>query len=100
MDARLEIDRIACDGHGACAEVLPERIALDDWGYPILLPGPLPASMVELARLAIETCPVRAIRLRGLARSAVAPPASAPARVARSARSARSAVSDEPSWGR
>ena len=70
MDARLEIDRIACDGHGACAEVLPERIALDDWGYPILLPGPLPASMVELARLAIETCPVRALRLRGLTRGA------------------------------
>ena len=92
MDARLEIDRIACDGHGACAEVLPERIALDDWGYPILLPGPLPASMVELARLAIETCPVRALRLRGLTRGAVAAPGSA--------RVARSAVSDEPSWGR
>ena len=89
MDARLEIDRIACDGHGACAEVLPERIALDDWGYPILLPGPLPASMVELARLAIETCPVRALRLRGLTRGAVAAPGSA--------RVARSAVSDEPS---
>ncbi len=91
MDTRLEIDRIACDGHGACAEVLPERIVLDDWGYPILLPGPLPESMVELARLAIETCPVRALRLRGLARGTVG--SAIPARVP------RTAVTDEPSWG-
>ena len=32
----LTIDRIACDGYGMCAELLPERIDLDDWGYPII----------------------------------------------------------------
>jgi ferredoxin len=26
------VDPIACDGHGLCAELLPEHIRLDDWG--------------------------------------------------------------------
>ena len=38
----LSIDRIKCDGHGLCAELLPELIRLDDWGYPIITPGPVP----------------------------------------------------------
>ena len=25
-----------CAGRGICAELLPERITLDDWGYPII----------------------------------------------------------------
>jgi ferredoxin len=25
-----------CEAHGLCAELLPELIRLDDWGYPIL----------------------------------------------------------------
>ena len=32
----LVIDPIACDGRGVCAEILPERIELDRWGYPIV----------------------------------------------------------------
>ena len=32
----LVVDRIACDGYGMCAELLPELIELDDWGYPIV----------------------------------------------------------------
>ena len=27
---------IACVGHGICAELFPEWIRLDDWGYPII----------------------------------------------------------------
>ena len=34
--ARLTVDLIACDGRGLCAELLPELITLDDWGYPLL----------------------------------------------------------------
>ena len=30
------VDPIACDGHGLCADLLPERIELDEWGYPIV----------------------------------------------------------------
>ena len=33
MKSRLIVDPIACTGHGACAELLPEVISLDEWGY-------------------------------------------------------------------
>ena len=29
MKAHLLLDPIACDGHGLCAELLPERVTLD-----------------------------------------------------------------------
>ena len=38
----LVVDPIACDGHGVCAELLPERIRLDPWGFPIIEAGPGP----------------------------------------------------------
>lgn len=61
---RLEVDRIKCDGHGLCAEVLPELIGLDDWGYPILRDAAVPAQLVSHARRAVVDCPVLALRLR------------------------------------
>jgi ferredoxin len=60
----LVIDRIKCGGRGLCAELLPELIRLDDWGYPILAPGPIPDHLVPLAQRAVEDCPVLAIALR------------------------------------
>jgi ferredoxin len=53
---RLVVDPIACDGAGVCAELLPELISLDPWGFPssplatcrpdssITLAGPSPAA--------------------------------------------------------
>ena len=35
----IGIDRIKCDGHGVCADLVPEMIELDDWGYPIIQPA-------------------------------------------------------------
>jgi ferredoxin len=61
---RLEVDRIKCDGHGLCAEVLPELISLDDWGYPILRDVALPAALEGHARRTVADCPVLALRLR------------------------------------
>lgn len=61
---QLVIDRIKCDGRGLCAELLPELIRLDDWGYPIITPGPVPAHLIPLAERAVEDCPVLAIALR------------------------------------
>jgi ferredoxin len=34
--SRIRVDPIACTGHGICAELLPDLIRLDDWGYPII----------------------------------------------------------------
>jgi ferredoxin len=60
----LTVDRIRCDGRGLCAELLPERIRLDDWGYPIVAPGPIPEHLMPLAERAVEDCPVLALALR------------------------------------
>ncbi len=63
MSERLRLDPIACDGHGLCAELLPERIALDDWGYPMLDPRPLERDLLPHARRAVAACPKLALRL-------------------------------------
>jgi ferredoxin len=60
---RLDVDPIACDGHGLCAELLPELIALDDWGYPMIGDDPIPPELESLARRAVSTCPTLALRL-------------------------------------
>ena len=49
---RIVIDPVACDAYGYCAELLPEAITLDEWGYPIVDGAPLPAELVEVARRA------------------------------------------------
>jgi ferredoxin len=63
-ERHLVVDRIKCDGRGLCAELLPELIRLDDWGYPILAPGAVPERLLPLAQRAVEDCPVLAIALR------------------------------------
>ena len=40
MSRHLVVNPIACDGHGLCAELLPELVRLDDWGYPMIDPRP------------------------------------------------------------
>jgi ferredoxin len=60
----LVVDRIKCDGRGLCAEILPELIRLDSWGYPILASGPIPPHLMGLAERAVDDCPVLAIALR------------------------------------
>jgi ferredoxin len=61
---RVVIDPVACDAYGFCAELLPEAITLDEWGYPIVDGAQLPAELVEVARRAARDCPRRAITLR------------------------------------
>ena len=63
MSRVLRVNPIACDGRGICAELFPERIALDEWGYPILDPEPIPASLEVHARRAVAACPTLALRL-------------------------------------
>jgi ferredoxin len=61
--ARLRVDPIACDGRGLCAEVLPELITLDDWGYPIVRDGEVPPGLMAAADEAIRLCPLLALHL-------------------------------------
>jgi len=63
MSHRLRVDPTRCDGHGLCAELFPERVVLDDWGYPIIAPTPFDEDLLPLARRAAAACPVLALRL-------------------------------------
>lgn len=59
----LEVDLLRCDGRGHCAELLPERIRLDEWGYPIVDDRPIDAALAPAARSAVALCPRMALRL-------------------------------------
>jgi ferredoxin len=59
----VRVNPIQCAAHGLCAELLPERITLDEWGYPILDGSVLPAEMVKNARRAANACPTLALIL-------------------------------------
>jgi ferredoxin len=67
MAKRLRVNPVACAGHGACAELLPELIALDEWGYPIVTDQPVPRGLEREARRAVATCPALALRLSRVA---------------------------------
>jgi ferredoxin len=60
---RLRLDPIACDGRGLCAEVLPELITLDDWGFPMLRDQDVPLGLRPAAEEAIRLCPKLALRI-------------------------------------
>jgi ferredoxin len=60
---RLKVNPIACEAHGMCAEVLPEWISLDEWGYPIVDERPLPAELTAMAKRAADACPTFALLL-------------------------------------
>ena len=59
----LRVDPIACDGRGLCAAALPELVTLDDWGFPVVRPGTVPAGLAGEARETVRLCPKLALRL-------------------------------------
>jgi ferredoxin len=61
----LRVNPVACAGHGACAELLPELVELDEWGYPVLPEKPVPWPLLRDARRAVAGCPALALRLTG-----------------------------------
>jgi ferredoxin len=61
--SRLRVNPIACTGHGLCAELLPELISLDEWGYPVLAGQWVPAGLERQARSAVASCPALALLL-------------------------------------
>lgn len=58
---RLRVNPITCTGHGMCAELLPELIMLDPWGYPIVSGEPVPDDLADLAIRAAAACPTLAL---------------------------------------
>ena len=70
----LHVDPIGCTGHGICAELLPELIRLDDWGYPIIQDAAIEPWLMEDVRRTIAACPALALRLeRSRVRTAATP---------------------------
>ena len=57
MSDHLRVNPILCDAHGHCAELLPELIQLDEWGYPIISDEPIPRDLERQARQAVSMCP-------------------------------------------
>jgi ferredoxin len=60
---RIVIDPIKCCAHGMCAELFPEWIELDEWGYPIVRDEGVPAHLRIHAEQAVRACPAIAMRL-------------------------------------
>lgn len=73
MRQRLEVDPIACDGHGLCAELLPELIELDEWGYPVFADANVPSHLLAHAKRAVASCPVLALKLTAAVSSPSSP---------------------------
>ena len=69
LGRRLRVDPVAGDAFGYCADLLPERITLDEWGYPIVDGTPVDPGILELARRAVTECPRRALRLEEVGRA-------------------------------
>ena len=61
---RLRVNPIACDGFGYCAELAPQLVQQDDWGYPILSAVPITgAALKAAAQKAVATCPRKALQV-------------------------------------
>jgi ferredoxin len=72
MRERLRVNPIACSGHGLCAELLPELIRRDEWGYPVISDQRVPASLARQAKRAVADCPALALMLIPLSGNAEA----------------------------
>lgn len=58
VDRRLRVNPTLCTGYGYCAEIVPELVSVDDWGYPIVSHRPIEDEReLGLARRAVATCP-------------------------------------------
>jgi ferredoxin len=64
VTTRLHLDFAACSGHGLCADLLPELVDIDEWGFPIVRDETVRPDLLPLARRAVRACPTLALRLR------------------------------------
>jgi ferredoxin len=66
---RLRVNPVACDAFGYCAELLPEIVLRDEWGYPIVREDSIPPHLFELAQRAVRECPRRALFIEELSQA-------------------------------
>jgi ferredoxin len=66
VKTRLHINWTRCDGHGSCAELLPELLGVDEFGFPTVRTGdrdPLvPSRLHDAALHAVRNCPLMALQ--------------------------------------
>jgi ferredoxin len=63
---KITLNPAICDGFGYCAEILPEMLSLDEWGFPFVADGEIPEKLLRPARQAVQFCPRRALKLEEL----------------------------------
>jgi ferredoxin len=59
----LKINWTTCKGHGLCAALLPGRIAMDEWGYPLVASADVAPADLKDVRRAVAACPALALRI-------------------------------------
>jgi ferredoxin len=59
---RIMVDWTSCDGRGLCAELLPELVDRDEWGFPLIADPIVPASLRDHTKRAVAACPRLALR--------------------------------------
>jgi ferredoxin len=62
-ERRLKVDWPACKAHGVCAELVPELVSLDEWGYPLIEDMAVPRKVLSHAQRAVTACPTLALTL-------------------------------------
>jgi ferredoxin len=56
---------LRCDAYGYCAELLPDVVHRDEWGYPSA-GADVDADRLKAARRAVAACPRLALRLTSI----------------------------------
>ncbi|MFG1672414.1 ferredoxin [Streptomyces sp. Y7] len=62
---RFALDWTLCDGHGLCADVVPQLIQLGPDGYPVVSTATIPPYLAARAKAAVRRCPALALRIEG-----------------------------------
>ncbi|MET9619188.1 MULTISPECIES: NADH-ubiquinone oxidoreductase-F iron-sulfur binding region domain-containing protein [unclassified Streptomyces] len=60
---KLAVDWTLCQGHGLCADIVPELIRLGPDGYPALADASVPMHLRGRAQRAVRRCPALALRV-------------------------------------
>ncbi|MFC8384961.1 ferredoxin [Nocardia sp. NPDC057272] len=60
---KIAADRTRCEGHGMCEALLPDIFRVDDEGNVTVLTDQVADADLDDVRLAVDSCPVAALRL-------------------------------------